>query len=176
MNTPWASLTVEERLAARVGRWRRLVPLLTCLFALFLMTAPLVTSSPSMPHLALLTVLVWGLFQPALMPPHVALVLGVLTDAVLGLPLGVNAVLMPLMAVTVGALERRYGHRPYALDWALAGLMVFVYQLLAWQLFGFIDGESPFAPLLWQMMTTILAYPIVVAMIARIQRRWGDES
>ena len=176
MSTPWASLSPEERLAVRVGRWRRLVPSLTCVFALFVMTAPLVTSIPLMPHLALLTVLVWGLFQPQLMPPHVALILGVLTDGVLGLPLGVNAVLMPLMAVAIGALERRYGHRPYALDWGLAAILVLVYQFLAWQLFGFIDGESPFAPLLWQTMTTVLAYPVVVAIIARIQRRWGDES
>lgn len=176
MNLPWASLSVEERLAARVGRWRRLVPSLTCVFALFVMTAPLVTSTPSMPHFALLTVLVWGLFQPQLMPPHVALLLGILTDAVLGLPLGINSVLMPVTAIAIGALERRYGHRPHALDWALAGLVVLIYQFLAWQLLGFVDGELSFRPLLWQAATTVLAYPFVVALIARIQRRWGDET
>lgn len=176
MNQPWATLSPEERLAIRVARWRRMVPALTCLFALFVMTVPIVTSVPVMPHLALLTILVWGLFQPALMPPHVALLLGVLTDAVLGLPLGVNALLMPLTAIVIAALERRYGHRPYALDWILAGLIAFAYQLLSWQLLGFIGGELRFAPLLWQAVTTVLAYPLVVAIIVRIQRRWGDES
>lgn len=176
MNTPWASLSAEERLAIRVGRWRRLVPTLTCLLALFVMAAPIVTASPSMPHLALLTVLVWGLFQPALMPPHVALLLGILTDAVLGLPLGINGVLMPATAVAVAALERRYGHRPYALDWVLVGLLVLVYQFLGWQLLRFVDGDPAFGPLLWQAATTVLAYPVVVAIIARIQRRWGDAS
>lgn len=176
MNTPWASLSPEERLAVRVGRWRRLVPSLTCLAALFVMAAPIVTSTPSMPHLALLTVLVWGLFQPALMPSHVALLLGVLTDAALGLPFGINAVLMPAMAIAVAALERRYGHRPYALDWALAGLLVLVYQFLAWRLLGFVGADMPFAPLLWQAVTTVLAYPPVVAIIAHVQRRWGDAS
>ncbi|MDO9489926.1 MAG: hypothetical protein Q7J32_16245, partial [Sphingomonadaceae bacterium] len=87
MNTPWASLTPDERLAIRIGRWRQLVPSLTCVLALFVMSAPILTSMPAMPHLALLTILVWGLFQPVLMPPHVALLLGILTDAVLGLPL-----------------------------------------------------------------------------------------
>ena len=176
MNTPWASLTADERLAIRVGRWRQLVPSFTCVLALFVMSAPIITSMPSMPHLALLTILVWGLFQPVLMPPHVALILGVLTDAVLGLPLGINAVLMPMMAVAVGALERRYGHRPYAVDWTLAGILVLAYQFLGWQLLRFVDGDPSFGPLLWQAVTTVLAYPLVVAIIARIQRRWGDAS
>lgn len=174
MNTPWRSLSHEERLAIVVGRWRQLVPLLTCVAALFLMTIPIVTSGPSMPHLALLTVLVWGLFQPSLMPPHVAFILGVLTDGVLGLPLGINATLMPILALAVGTLERRYGHRPYALDWVLAGVLVLAYQYFTWKLLGFMDGELPFAPLLGQAATTLLAYPLAVAVIGRIQRRWVD--
>ena len=173
MSTPWRILSPDEQLNA-TSRWRQLVPLLTCVAALFLMTMPVITSGPSMPHLALLTVLVWGLFQPALMPPHVALLLGVLTDAVLGLPLGINATLLPLLAVAIGALERRYGHRPYALDWMLAGLLVLAYQYLTWKLLGFVVGDLPFAPLLGQAATTTLAYPLAVAVIGRIQRRWVD--
>ncbi|MFC3714057.1 rod shape-determining protein MreD [Sphingoaurantiacus capsulatus] len=174
MSGPLVGLEHDDRLAARIARWRRLVPLLTCVVALFVMTMPLITSAPLMPHLALLTVLIWGLFQPALMPAHLALLLGVLTDAVLGLPLGVNALLMPITTIAVGALERRYGHRPYALDWALVALLVFAYEVLTWQLIGFTGGELPFTPLLWQAVTTVLAYPFVVAIIAGIQRRWGD--
>ena len=173
MTTPWRILSPDEQLNA-TSRWRQLVPLLTCLGSLFLMTMPVITSGPSMPHLALLTVLVWGLFQPALMPPHVALLLGVLTDAVLGLPLGINATLLPVLALAIAALERRYGHRPYALDWMLAGLLVLAYQYLTWELLGFVDGELPFAPLLGQAATTALAYPLAVAVIGRIQRRWVD--
>lgn len=174
MSTELRGLPGDGRWTAVANRWRQLVPLLTCLGALFLMTIPVVTSGPSMPHLALLTVLVWGLFQPALMPPHVAFVLGVLTDGALALPLGVNATLLPALAVAIGALERRYGHRPYALDWALAGLLVVLYQLLTWELLGFLGGDLPFAPLLGQAATTMLAYPLAVAVIGRIQRRWVD--
>lgn len=173
MTAPWRILSLEEQ-ASATSRWRQLVPLLTCLVALFLMTMPVITSGPSMPHLALLTVLVWGLFQPALMPPHVALLLGVLTDAVLGLPLGINATLLPVLALAIGALERRYGQRPYALDWMLAGVLVLAYQILTWMLLGFVDGDLPFAPLLGQAATTTLAYPLAVAVIGRIQRRWVD--
>lgn len=173
MNQPIRGLD-DDRWSGVAARWRQLVPLLTCVVALFLMTIPVVTSSPSLPHLALLTVLVWGLFQPALMPPHVAFILGVLTDGVLGTPLGVNATLLPALALAIGALERRYGHRPYAVDWALAGLLVLVYQYLTWKLLGFSGGDLPFVPLLGQAATTTLAYPLAVAMIGRIQRRWVD--
>jgi rod shape-determining protein MreD len=171
---PIHGLPGDERWATAVDRWRQLVPLLTCVAALFLMTIPVVTSGPSMPHLALLTVLVWGLFQPSLMPPHVAFVLGVLTDAVLATPLGINATLLPALALAIGALERRYGHRPYAVDWMLAGVLIVIYQYLTWKLLGFGGGELPFAPLLGQAATTLLGYPLAVAVIGRIQRRWVD--
>jgi hypothetical protein len=83
---------------------------------------------------------------------------------------------MPAAAIAVAALEKRYGHRPYLIEWALAALLIVAYQVVTWQLLGFVGGDPPFAPLLWQAVTTILAYPVVVAIIARIQRRWGDAS
>ena len=161
-------------MAQAVGRWRMLVPTLTCLAAAFLMTLPLVTPMPALPHLVLLGVLVWSLFQPSLMPPYVAFPIGIVTDAVLGLPLGINATLMPLLAATLGAIDRRIGVRPYGFDWAVAAIAVFLFQWLSWLLLQFVSGELPFGPLLIQASTTMLAYPIAVAAVARIQRKWVD--
>lgn len=166
----------DERLAWPVDRLRILVPVLTCVAALFLMAAPLLTPGPSMPHLALLSVLVWSLFQPNLMPPYLAFALGILTDAALGVSIGVNATLLPLLTIVVGALERRLGQRPYALDWLVAGLIIFAYQYFSWQFLRFAADDPPFSPLLVQAATTVLTYPIAVAIIVRIQRRWGVAS
>jgi rod shape-determining protein MreD len=174
MTVPIRGMDGDERLLWSAERWRMLVPVLTCIAALFIMTLPIVTPSPSVPHLALLTVLIWSLFQPALMPPYIAFPLGILTDAVLGLPIGVNATLMPALAIAIGALDRRFGHRPYLLDWLISGAVIVAYQYLSWHLLGVVAGDLPFAPLLGQAATTILTYPLGVAIIARLQRRWVE--
>lgn len=166
----------DERLARVVDRLRIVVPVLTCVAALYLMASPLMTPGPSMPHLALLSVLAWSSFQPNLIPPYVAFALGIMTDAALGIAIGVNATLLPLLTVVIGALERRFGHRSYVLDWLAAGLIITAYQYLSWQLLRFVTGDLPFSPLIVQAVTTVLAYPIAVAAIARIQRRWGVAS
>jgi len=156
-----------------IERWRALVPALTCVAGLFLMTLPVITLSPALPHLGLLAVLIWALFHPSLMPPYAALPVGVVADAMLGLPIGVNGTLMPLLTIAVGSIERRFGPRPYALDWLVAAGLILAYQYLTWQLLRFAVGEVPFGPLLAQTATTTLAYPFAVALIVRVQRRWG---
>lgn len=168
-----SSVIDDERWVQPLQRWRVAVPALTCLAALFLMTLPVVTPGPSVPHLAMLSVLIWTSFQPALMPPYLALPVGILTDAVLGLPVGVNATLMPGLAILVGAVERRYGARPYMLDWLIAATLIFLYQYLAYKFGGFVSGQQRLEPFVAQAATTTLTYPVMVAVIARIQRRWG---
>lgn len=155
-------------------RWRVLVPLLTSLAALLLMTLPLVTPGPIFPNLALLAVLVWSLFQPSLMPPYIAFGIGLLTDIVLGTSLGVHACLMPTLVIVVGWLERRFGNRSYFLDWLVAAGLILAYQYFAWHLYGFTTDAGPFTPVLGQVATTILCYPLAVMIIVRFQRRWGE--
>lgn len=163
----------DERWVQPHQRWRIAVPALTCLATLFLITLPVVTPGPSVPHLAMLSVLIWSSFQPGLMPPYLALPLGILTDAVLGLPIGINATLMPGLTMAVGAVERRFSGRPYMLDWLIGAALIFLYQYFVHKFGGFVSGRQPFEPFLAQAATTTLAYPVMVAIIARIQRRWG---
>ncbi len=168
-----SSVAGDESWARPYQRWRIAVPALTCLAALLLMTLPVVTPGPSVPHLVMLSVLIWSSFQPALMPPYLALPVGILTDAVLGLPIGINATLMPGLTIVVGTVERRFGGRPYLLDWLIGAVLIFVYQYIVHKFGGFVSGRQPFQPFLAQAVTTTLAYPVMVAVIVRIQRRWG---
>jgi hypothetical protein len=95
----------------------------------------------------------------------------VLTDAALGVPLGVNAALMPAAAIAVAAIDRRFADRPFELDWALAAVLILAYQLLASQLIAFATGVEATGALLVQAASTVLAYPVVVVVLARLQRR-----
>lgn len=156
-----------------LDHWRFGVPVLFAMFCLIAMTAPIMLPVPVMPHLALLAVLVWSLFQPRLMPPWTAFLIGLVTDLALALPLGMNATLLPLLTLAVAAIDRRFGHRSFNFDWLAAAALILVYEMLAWQLVALRLGPQPFVPFGLQAATTILSYPVAAAACARVQRRWA---
>lgn len=166
-------MTRDERLQWTLGHWRALVPSLSAALAIALMSMPLLSPIPALPHLAFLAVACWSLFQPELMPAWAAFLLGLLADAVLALPFGINATLLPLVSSAIGALGRRFGPRPFVADWLLVTVLSLAYAVLGWRLLCFVGGDLPAAPLIAQATTTAIAYPAAAAICARLQRGWG---
>ena len=172
MNTaPYRLLGPTERVRYWRGHAERAVPAVVTLVLVAAMTAPLFASAPVVPHLGLLGVFVWATFQPRLMPPWLAFVIGGVSDILFGLPLGVNATLLPAVAVFVRIVAARFGAHSHSFDWLLAAGVVIAFELLQWQLLAIAGIRGPLAPLLVQAATTILAYPAVVLLFAQIQRR-----
>lgn len=176
MNAPYRLLSPADRVQFWTGLLKRSLPGLSTLLLTLLMTLPVFASLPLLPHLTLLGVFIWATFQPGLMPPWVAFLLGLAADLLLGLPLGINATLLPLVTIFVRTFEARYGHHSYSFDWMVAGTVVVVFELAQWQLLAFTGTHGPFAPLLIQAATTVLAYPAVILFCARIQRGFAGDA
>ncbi len=159
----------------RVHYWRaaveRAIPALVTLLLIAATTVPLFVPVPIVPNVALLAVLVWATFQPGLMPAWLAFLIGVVADIVSGLPLGVEATLLPGVVLFVRLAEVRFTAHRYGFDWAFAAAMILAATLVEWQLLALGGVSGPLLPLLIQAATTILAYPAIVALFARIQRR-----
>ena len=168
---PLRLMNPAERRRYLFGYWRVAVPALTVLGLLWLMTAPLLLPVPVFPQLGLLAIFVWATFQPGLMPPWVAFLLGLVADLTFAQPIGVNATLFACTAAFVRTFESRYGHHGHDFDWGLASIVVIVFALLTSQLMALAARPIPLLPMAWQVGTSILAYPIVVALCAAIQRR-----
>lgn len=171
-SAPYRLMSREERLTWWTGQWRRTVPALFTLGLVVLMTAPIFAPLPLMPQLGLLSVFVWATFQPALMPPWLAFTIGIVSDLLFGLPLGVNATLLPVTAMFVRGFESRFGHHVYSFDWIMLAAVALVFQLLGWQAARFAGSSSEFSPLLVQWLTTVAAYPAIVSLCATLQRRF----
>ena len=169
---PYRLMTRGERWRWWTGQWRRALPGAVTLALLLLMTLPLFTIFPVLPQLGLLGVFVWATFQPGLMPPWLACLLGIAADLLSGLPLGINATLFPATALFVRLFEAKFGHHVYRFDWAVLAAVTLVYALLSWQFLRFTGIDARLLPLLLQWLTTVAAYPAVVVLCARIQRRW----
>jgi rod shape-determining protein MreD len=171
MTAPYRLLGPTERADYWRSYGERTVPGLVTLGLIVAMTAPVFVAAPVIPNLALLGVLVWTSFQPGLMPAWLAFLLGAASDLLFGLPLGVNATLLPATVVFVRAVELRFAEHRYAVDWLFAGLIVTAAAIVEWQLLALAGVAGPLTPLLVQAAATTLAYPAVVALFARIQRQ-----
>jgi rod shape-determining protein MreD len=159
------------------GHWRLGVPAATTLFLVLVMTAPLIVPVPVFPQLALLGIFVWATFQPGLMPPWAAFLIGMVADLLFAQPLGVNATLFAAAAGFVRTFEARYGHHGHGFDWGVAILLILGFELATWGLMSLAGRPVPLLPLAWQVLTSIAAYPLVVWFCAAAQRAaFGPEA
>jgi rod shape-determining protein MreD len=155
-------------------RIRRMIPALCVLLGLVLMALPLPLAWGVMPHIALLMVVIWASLQPRLMPAWAALLLGLVADLVTGLPFGVNGLIFVLAVIAVRLGEARVERHSLLLDWLFVSLLILASQLLLFELLAFAGREAALAPLVVQALVTMLAYPPVAALAARIQRKLID--
>jgi rod shape-determining protein MreD len=168
---PLRLMTAGERRRYLLGYWRVLVPSITVIALLLVMTLPLQVPVPVFPHLGMLGIFVWATFQPGMMPPWAAFLLGVIADLLFAQPIGVNATLFAATAAFVRVFEARYGHHGVGFDWGLASLVITVFSVLTVQLMALAGQPVPLLPMAWQIGTSIIAYPAVVYLCAVVQRR-----
>lgn len=168
---PWRLMNAAERRRYWWGHWRLGAPALTTLGLVLLMTAPLIVPVPVFPQLALLGIFVWATFQPALMPPWAAFLIGIVADLLFAQPVGVNATLFAAAAAFVRLFEARYGHHAHGFDWGVATALIVIFELATWQLMALAGAPVPLLPLGWQVASSIAAYPLVVAICSTAQRR-----
>lgn len=173
MSGPWTNLSADERVAWHWGRWRRALPLLAALVAALALAAPMLAPSPLVPLWPLLFVIAWSLYAPELMPAWAALIVGLATDLALAVPPGVNATLMPVLALLVRAGGPQLGARDFWIDWLLTGPVIAIYQLLAVGLAGLIGaGRDPML-VIGQVLLGWALFPAVARLVAWGQRRIG---
>lgn len=168
MTAPWASLSWAERLRWLAERGRVGVPALAAVLCALALTAPMPGAAPVLPPLPLLVVIVWSLYQPELMPPWGALIAGVATDVAGGLPLGVNATIMPLVALALREGAGGRGARRFGTDWLLAGPVLGLSALAGWWMLGTARDPSP---LVAQTLIGWALFPAVARACAWAHRR-----
>jgi rod shape-determining protein MreD len=174
---PWRLMNAAERRRYWWGHWRLGVPAATTMGLLLLMTAPLLVPAPVFPHLGLLAIFVWSTFQPGLMPSWAAFLIGLVADLLFGQPLGVNATLFAIAASFVRVFENRFGRHAHGFDWGVAAAVILAFELLTWQLMALAGKPVPLAPLGWQALTSIIAYPAVVWLCGMAQlKSFGSEA
>jgi rod shape-determining protein MreD len=168
---PALLMTPDERRRWLLSLWRYAVPAALCVLMLVLMLAPLPLPVPAMPNLALMGVLAWVMLQPALMPPWLAFVIGALADILFGMPVGVNATLFAVAAGSIRLLDLLLVERSHLVDWFGVSLLVLASTLAVGPLMALAGRPVPVLPMLWQVLTSMIAWPLLLSACVAVQRR-----
>lgn len=153
---------------------RSSVPLATLLFGVLLGATPL--GIPGLarvaPFYALAILYFWTLHRPNLVPRLLVFGVGLVQDATLGTPLGLSVV--ALLLAQAFALEQRMflARKSFWISWLGLGVTACGACAAGWLIASIYEATLlPLAPALLQAVVTILIYPALASLLAKLQSR-----
>ncbi|MGB7405988.1 MAG: hypothetical protein WA906_09875 [Pacificimonas sp.] len=170
----WRSLDYGRQEAGWIRASRAMVAPLVVILGMIVTAAPIFTPIALWPNFALALVFLYALYRPTQLPAWTAVPLGALADLIFGLPLGANAVLLPLFMIAIIWVDERGPRVHWLADWALAVPFIFAYQSILWSLCLFAGPNIPALPFLTQGLATLAVFPLVAVLFVRTQRRFVD--
>ncbi len=149
------------------------VPLLFLagLFVLSVVSLPLPDIGVARPGLLVMAVYYWSVYRPTLMPPYLCFMAGLLLDFLIGLPLGVNAVILTLVQWIVRDQRRFLMGQAYIVIWLVFALVAFTTQFMQWGMYGLVHMQwAPVLPQILAAVATTLLFPVVTLFLILIHR------
>lgn len=126
----------------------------------------------AMPHLVLISCFYWLSSRPLLMPYGACTLLGFFLDLWIGVPLGINIMMLLLARLFVLNQLKHYRGKNRGVHWVVFSVMAFGLFALAWIVTSLIAGEVlPVEPVFFQWLVTSFFYAPVAFVLGRL-RRW----
>jgi len=154
------------------GAARNLFPLGLALIALLLGATPLYLPEYGAiaPNIALMVVFYWAIYRPDLFPAALAFAVGLIQDALMGTPVGMNALLLLCVHGVVVTQRRFFQGKTFAVVWFAFSIITLGAAFVGWILAMGLAGAliAPW-PGLFAMMLTVALYPFATWVLARVQ-------
>lgn len=160
------------RLGRNPSRWRiQVTPVLTVLFGSALPALlPVIVQSPTLPPFGLLFLVGWRLLHPELWPLWIGAPLGLFDDLMSGQALGTAVFLWSVIMIAIEQIDARMMWRDYWQDWLIAAVACLLF-LGGGLLLAHLGGSrAPLLLILPQWLWSVLLYPLIVRLIAWIDR------
>ena len=153
-------------------RARQMVPFLISLLLVILTTLP--TRLPGFAQVApswpIMGVFYWSIYRPDLLPMWATFVIGLINDIVLGLPLGISALVFLLVRASVVSQRRFFLTNAFPMTWAAFAVIALGAMGLNWLLFALLNGDATDPQiLLWQYALLVGLFPGVTVLLAYTQ-------
>jgi rod shape-determining protein MreD len=144
------------------------IPIASVVLASTVTTLPIFTAQPLLPPFGFLMFLAWRLMRPGLLPVWSGVPFGLMDDVFSGQPFGSAGVLWSLAMLTIELIDSRAIWRDYIQDWLIASLLIVAVLLGGLWISGLAHAAPGVQVLLPQMLLSILLYPLVVRICARL--------
>ena len=144
------------------------IPIASVILASMVTTLPIFSSGPLLPPFGLLMFLSWRLMRPGLLPVWSGVPFGLMDDLFSGQPFGSAGLLWSLAMLLVEIIDSRAIWRDYLQDWLIAALLITAVLLGGWWIAGLGHAAPDPMALFPQIILSILLYPLVVRICARL--------
>lgn len=165
---------MSEDVGTKIGAVaRRFIPFFTTL--LFLLLSVFVWPIPFWgsiaPSLGLIAVYYWSIYRPDLFTPLAVFCLGLLSDALHLLPVGLSACIFLLVYQLARSQRRFFAGQVFFMLWTGFAITACLAVFSTWAILSIYDGQLvPLLPVAAQYALTVAIYPLVAWFLIRIQR------
>lgn len=144
------------------------IPIASIVLASMVTTLPFFTGEPLLPPFGLLMFLSWRLMRPGLLPVWSGVPFGLMDDLFSGQPFGSAGLLWSLAMLAIEIIDARAIWRDYLQDWLIAALLITAVLLGGLWIVSLAHAASEPLLLVPQIILSILLYPLVVRICARL--------
>ena len=144
------------------------IPAASVLAASLLDILPIVATNGWFPEFGFLMLLAWRLLRSDVWPAWWAAPMGLFNDIVTGSPIGLSVTLWTGTMLLLDLIDRRTMWKDYWIDWGLAGVLVFAYEVAEWQVASAMGAPLPFSSVAAPAIISIFAFPVVAWTAARL--------
>lgn len=143
--------------------WTALPVLITIMLALFCLASKHISGLDHfMPTLPLIPVFYWGLTHAREMPYWFVFLLGLITDAVMGMPLGLSSLLYICFLGLLHAQRKFIIKEGFVIKWGYFALLLGLMDTFNWSIVSFFNGQAAsFQPAFIQWVLTVCCYPLL---------------
>jgi rod shape-determining protein MreD len=121
------------------------------------------------PNVALMVVFYWAIYRPDLFPAAIAFGVGLLQDALMGTPLGLNALVLLCVRGVVVTQRRFFQGKTFAVVWSAFCIVALAAAFAGWLLRMMLAGVliAPW-PGVFSSALTFALYPFATWFLARV--------
>jgi rod shape-determining protein MreD len=144
------------------------IPIASVVVASMVTTLPIFTVQPLLPPFGFLMFLSWRMMRPGLLPVWSGVPFGLMDDIFSGQPFGSAGLLWSLAMLTIELIDSRAIWRDHIQDWLIASMLIVSVLLGGLWIAGLVHPVPSPVVLFPQMLLSILLYPLVVRICARL--------
>ena len=144
------------------------VPAATVVVASLFAALPIVAENGWFPDCGFLMLIGWRLRRIDVWPSWWAAPLGLLNDLVAGYAVGLSVTIWTVAMLALDLLDRRTIWRDYWIEWALATLLILMYESVQWQVDAWMGAQVPYMFMLPPIFISVAAFPVAAWFVGRI--------